>query len=182
MAYSSGQHTYEEKGEEQNRWQNTFSLGRCIYKECSGTSGKAPYRLAVCVWRRQILLWHICWGQKIHKSQQLNAFCVGKGPPQGCCHTMSLPQQLWGLICPHPSAPVGKDPLCSGWVPRWAASFLHTLVVLFKPKVISMLLRTAGGTEPTNMADNSDPHYQWVSNLVAYLGALKRPRRLGPHI
>ena len=39
-----------------------------------------------------------------------------------------------------------------------------------------MLLRTAGGAEPTNMANNSDPHYQWVSNL----GALKKPEGLDP--
>ena len=177
MAYSSGQHTYEEKGEEQSRWQNTFSRGRCLYKECGGTSGRAPHGLAVRTWGRPALPWHICWRQKLVSSSNSTPFgCSGDS------HRL-LPHQVPSLTAVRsdlalaPSAPAGEGPLGSGWIPRRAASFLLILVVFFfKPKVTFLLLRIAGEAKPTNAADNTVSHDQWVSNLAAYrnhLGALK---------
>lgn len=59
MAYSSGQHTPEEKGGERSWVTDTFSRGRCLYKECREHQEKLRPDPRVRVWGRQIPPWHI---------------------------------------------------------------------------------------------------------------------------
>lgn len=55
MAYSLGQHTYEEKGEEQSWVTDTFSRVDVYTKSVVEHQEKLRMDLRVCIWRRRSL-------------------------------------------------------------------------------------------------------------------------------
>lgn len=94
MAYSLGQHTYEEKGEEQSWVTDTFSRVDVYTKSVVEHQEKLRMDLRVRIWRRRSLHGTSVGDRRFVSSSNSMLYVCSRDSHKAVCHTKCLPQLL----------------------------------------------------------------------------------------